>query len=515
MAAPTTAFSFTCTTASLQALEVDLLVIPWFEDDRPDAFGALDQAVGGEIGRVLASKEFVARPFELCISRVIDGAWRPRRVMLFGAGRRERFHTTVARQVATAAALGARQRRIEHLGLLLRPAPISPGSEPDVVATAQAIAEGLQYAEFDGGCYKTMDAAPAWQGRFVIALSHHDVSSGLSAVEKAVARGRVLGECTNMARTLANEPGNRLTPRTFAERAAECARGAGVAVEILDERQIADLGMGLLLGVAQGSIEPPRLIVFRHEPAGAPEGPVLGLIGKGVTFDSGGISIKPADGMDRMKDDMSGGAAVACAMRAIALLGAPIRVIGIVPAVENMPGGRAVKPGDVLTSAEGKTVEVLNTDAEGRLILGDSLWYARKLGATHLVDVATLTGAVIVALGKVASGIFGTPDAWVEHVRQVSNRAGDRMWPLPLYDEYRELIKSEIADFTNTGGRAAGSATAAMFLKEFTGDLPWAHMDIAGTAWVEEPKPYLPKGPSGVAVRALAELAFTSDAWPR
>jgi leucyl aminopeptidase len=266
--------------------------------------------------------------------------------------------------------------------------------------------------------------------------------------------------------------------------------------------------MGLLLGVARGSSEPPRLIVFRYEPAGAPASPVLGLVGKGITFDTGGISIKPADGMDRMKDDMTGGAAVACAMRAIALLKAPIRVIGVVPATENMPGGRAVKPGDVLTSAGGKTVEVLNTDAEGRLILGDGLWYARQLGATHLVDVATLTGAVVVALGRVTSGLFGSPAAWVERVRRVADRAGDRVWPMPLFEDYREQLKSEIADFTNTGGRPAGSITAALFLSEFTGGLPWVHMDIAGTAWAEESKPYLPKGPTGVAVRTLAELAF-------
>jgi leucyl aminopeptidase len=311
-----------------------------------------------------------------------------------------------------------------------------------------------------------------------------------------------------MARELANEPGNALTPREFASRTAALASEAGVDVEILDERQIEALGMGLLLGVARGSAEPPRLIVFRYNPPGAPEKPVLGLVGKGITFDTGGISIKPAEKMEQMKDDMAGGAAVACAMRAIALLKAPMRVIGVVPTTENMPGGRAVKPGDVLKSAAGKTVEVINTDAEGRLILGDGLWYARKLGATHLVDVATLTGAVVVALGKITSGLFGAPDEWVETVRRVADRAGDRSWAMPLFDEYRDQIKSDIADMMNTGGRAAGSITAAMFLKEFADGVPWVHMDIAGTAWADEAKPYLPKGPSGVAVRTLAALAF-------
>jgi leucyl aminopeptidase len=266
--------------------------------------------------------------------------------------------------------------------------------------------------------------------------------------------------------------------------------------------------MGLLLGVARGSAEPPRLIVLRHEPAGAPAAPVLGLVGKGITFDTGGISIKPADGMERMKDDMAGGAAVICAMRAIALLRAPIRVVAVVPTTENMPGGRAIKPGDVLTGASGKTVEVINTDAEGRLILGDGLWYAQQLGATHLVDVATLTGACVVALGKAASGLFGTPDAWRDTVRDTAAVAGDRSWPLPLYEEYGEQIRSEVADIMNSGGRPAGACTAAMFLKEFAGDRPWCHLDIAGTAWAEDGKPYQPKGATGVAVRTLAELAF-------
>jgi leucyl aminopeptidase len=237
------------------------------------------------------------------------------------------------------------------------------------------------------------------------------------------------------------------------------------------------------------------------------------LVGKGITFDTGGISIKPADGMERMKDDMAGGAAVVCAMRAMAMLNAPMRVIGIVPATENMPGGGALKPGDILTAASGKTVEVINTDAEGRLILGDGLWYAQKLGATHLVDVATLTGACVVALGKAASGLFGQPQAWVDRVHRTALAAGDRCWPMPLYDEYADQMKSEIADLVNSGGRPAGACTAASFLKEFAGDVPWVHLDVAGTAWADDAKAWQPKGATGVAVRTLAELAFTSVDW--
>jgi leucyl aminopeptidase len=239
---------------------------------------------------------------------------------------------------------------------------------------------------------------------------------------------------------------------------------------------------------------------------------MLGLVGKGVTFDTGGISIKPADGMERMKDDMAGGASVVAAMRAIGMLGAPNRVIGVVPMAENMPGGKAIRPGDVLTSAAGKTVEVINTDAEGRLILADGLWYAAREGATHLVDVATLTGACVVALGRVHSGLFGSPDGWRDTVARAAQAAGDRLWPMPTDDDYFEQLKSEIADMMNVGGRPGGAVTAAVFLKQFAAGRPWAHLDIAATAWAEDAKPWQQKGATSVAVRTLIELAFTSPA---
>ena len=486
-----------CVGGPLSGIETDLVVVPWFEDDAPASVPGLDEASGREIGRALTAKEFQAKPYEWFMTPVSDRQWRARRVALIGAGRRADCGSDLVRKLAISGGVTARQRHVGRVAFVVR----GEGAAGDL---AQAAAEGLTLSEFNAGTYKTGEPAPAVAPTWTIAI----LDGARDAATEAVARGRTLGECSNLARELANEPGNTLTPREFAKRAAALASDVGVHVEILDETQIEALGMGLLLGVARGSGEPPRLIVFRYEPPGAPEKPVLGLVGKGITFDTGGISIKPADGMERMKDDMAGGAAVACAMRAIALLGAPIRVIGVVPTTENMPGGRAIKPGDVLKSAEGKTVEVINTDAEGRLILGDGLWYARQLGATHLVDVATLTGACVVALGKIASGLFGTPDAWVQRVRAVADRAGDRVWPMPLFDEYRDQLKSEIADMMNTGGRPAGSITAAMFLKEFSGGLPWVHMDIAGTAWAEEAKPYLPKGPSGVAVRTLAQLAF-------
>jgi len=482
----------------MSAVETDLLIVPWFQGEPASAVAGLDAASSGEVARALTAAEFEGKAYDFFFAPIADRGWTPRRVMLVGGGAGERGQD-VARKLATAAGIAARNRRVARAAYVVR--GIGEGAE-----LAQAVAEGLTLAEYHGGTYKTGDPAPPPAPAWTIVVEGDQAA--VAAASAAVARGRIFGESSNLARDLANEPGNTLTPREFARRAAAIASDAGVQVEILDENQIEQLGMGMLLGVARGSSEPPRVIVFRWDPPGAPQSPVLGLVGKGITFDTGGISLKPAEKMEQMKDDMSGGAAVACAMRAIALLKAPRRVIGVVPTTENMPGGRAIKPGDILKSAAGKTVEVINTDAEGRLILGDGLWYARRLGATHLVDVATLTGAIFVALGKSTSGLFGNSDAWIDTVRRASERAGDRMWPMPLFDDYRDQIKSEIADMMNTGGRPAGSITAAMFLKEFADGVPWAHIDIAGTAWVEDAKPYMPKGPTGVAVRTLAALAF-------
>ncbi len=484
-------------------IETDLLVVPVFDgESAASAIPSLDEAAAGEVGRASAAGEAAGRPYEFFITPLVGGAWRARRVAIEGAGRAEDFDTERLRKLATAAAMLARQRRIPRVAFVVR-------GELPIADAVQAVAEGLMLAAFSSDQYKTGERlGPPAEQLIVVAP---DGQAG--PLERAIERGRVFGESCNLAKALCNEPSNVLTPRVFADRASEIVRAAGGTVEILDEHAIEKLGMGLLLGVARGLAEPPRVIVMKHQPANAPAYPVLGLVGKGITFDTGGISIKPADGMERMKDDMAGGAAVVCAMRAIALLNAPIKVVGVVPTTENMPGGRALKPGDVLRGASGKTVEVINTDAEGRLILGDGLWYAQQLGATHLVDVATLTGACMVALGKVASGLFGQPDAWVDAVRWASQRAGDRCWPMPLYEEYNEQLRSEIADLLNSGGRPAGACTAAMFLKEFAGELPWAHLDIAGTAWVDDAKPFQPKGATGVAVRTLAELAFASDRW--
>ncbi len=491
----------TAITRPTRDLDADLLVIPVFEDDDLNDERDLDRASGGEYTAARERGAFAGKLYEQLFTPMSGDRWKTRRALWVGLGPRREVTAEHLRRAATVGGLVARQRRFSSVAIVARSSPAVPDSR-----AVQALTEGAVLANYEGTSYKTSDEAMPWVDRVEIRIAGE-------ADRADVERGRVLAECTNVARALSNEPGNVLTPREFAERAAKLARNADLKVEVLDEKKIAGLKMGRRMVVARGSSEPPRLVVLRHEPKKAAHKAVLGLVGKGITFDTGGISIKPSENMDKMKDDMSGGAAVLCAMMAVAKLRAPVRCIGIIPTTENMPGGRAMKPGDILTSAEGKTVEVLNTDAEGRLILGDAMWYARKLGVTHLVDIATLTGACVVALGKTTSGLFGRPATWVEQVRRASERAGDRSWPMPLFDDYKELLKSEIADFTNTGGRAGGAISAAVFLKEFAGDLPWVHMDIAGTAWAEEAKPYQPKGATGVGVRTLAELALDADSW--
>jgi leucyl aminopeptidase len=315
----------------------------------------------------------------------------------------------------------------------------------------------------------------------------------------------VIGEAANFAREIINEPSNFMTPSELARRAEEVARECGLEVDVLDEARMKELGMGSLLGVAQGSAEPAKLIVLTYTPPSESKETVA-IVGKGVTFDTGGISIKPADGMEKMKYDMAGGATTIAAMRAIAQLRPNVNVIGLVPAVENMPGGRAQRPGDVVRSMSGKTIEVINTDAEGRLILCDALSYALKLGATKIVDLATLTGAVSIALGDVYVAVLGNNQQWTEEIIAAGKEVGEKIWQLPLDKEYREQIKSEIADIKNVGGRKAGTITGAYFLREFVGDTPWAHLDIAGTAWNDSNKPYLSVGPTGVCVRTLVNL---------
>jgi leucyl aminopeptidase len=469
----------------------DLLVVPCHDPGAEALAVRLPAAARQELAAAASRGEPVTDAGRVLAAGVGDPAWQSARLAVVGTGPGPVTAEAVRRAV-TAAAHWARERRLRTIAIDLAALPLA--SE----AASAAAAEAVVLANFNHGHLKNAEPLPGIREASLL------LGDGQQA---QLERGLVIGEAINAARFLTNEPGNVLTPRALVERAADLAAEPGVQAEILGPEKIEALGMGLLLGVARGSAEPPRLLCLTYTPPGAPSGPVLGLVGKGVTFDTGGISIKPAENMDRMKDDMAGGAAVVGAVRALARLGVPRRVVAVVPATENMPGGRALKPGDVIRGAAGVTVEINNTDAEGRLILGDGLWYAKQKGATHLVDVATLTGACVVALGKVTTGLFGTPPAWTGAVRAAAARAGEAVWELPLGPEYRELLKSEVADIINSGGRAGGAITAAMFLREFVGDTPWAHLDIAGTAWIDEPKPWAPKGASGVMVRTLVELA--------
>ena len=494
----------------LSAVEADWLFIPVSRTETSIPVEDADAATGGELSRAIASGEFKAKSYHVFVTPVVNPDWRPRRVALVGAGDAAEFGPDLLRRLAVVAGLTARDRQATRVAFVSRQ-PLAGSSaalsRPAQVALAEAIAEGLLYATFDLASYKTEDHDVWAPERFLVCVPGIEAEA-LRDVSRAVQQGVVLSGGMNIARSLANEPGNRLRPLDFAERAAGIASRAGLHVHVLDEEQIAAMNMGLLLGVARGSEEPPRLLVIRYDPGGAPLKPLLGLVGKGVTFDTGGISIKPSQGMDRMKDDMSGGAAVVGALCAIARLKPPVRVIGVVPIAENMPSGHAIRPGDVLKSASGKTVEVLDTDAEGRLILADALWYARQQGTTHLVDIATLTGACMIALGHQVSGLFARPQSWADAVLAAAHAAGDCTWPLPLVDDYVEMLRSDIADLKNVGGRPAGAITAALFLSAFAGPGPWAHLDIAGTAWNEDAKEYLPKGPTGAGVKTLARLAL-------
>jgi leucyl aminopeptidase len=359
----------------------------------------------------------------------------------------------------------------------------------------RAIVEGALVGSFSVEAYKTTNSR---QSVDRIVFDRGD--------KRAMNEGRVMGESINWARQLINEPSNRKPPRVIAEKARDMVSGLGLPVNVLDEQQIRDLKMGALLGVSQGSDEPPRVVVAKYM-GQANSASILAYVGKGVTFDTGGISLKPADGMEKMKYDMAGGATALAALRTLALLKIKVNCMVVVPLTENMPGGRAQRPGDVVESMSGKTIEIINTDAEGRLILADALAYARSIGATHLVDLATLTGAARIALGPIRVGVMGNDQRFVDAFLAAADRAGEKMWQMPLDDEYRDLIKSTVADVANSGGRFAGMITAAKFLQEFVGDTPWVHVDIASTAWNDDDKPYLPKGPSGIGMRTLVEFA--------
>ena len=453
-----------------------------------------DAAVQSAAGDLVAGGELTGKPFEINLLHKPAGI-KAKRLLLIGGGSARRFSSYELRRIAGAAVRTLKARGIRSFAF------IAPPGIPAEEAVG-AITEGALVGNFDPDYYRSDRKDQKIDSLTILASGNSDKD----ALERATSEAQIIGESQNFTRDLVNEPSNRMTPTTLADRAKKMCEEVGLKCEVYGADKIKELKMGAFWGVAQGSDEPPALVVMHYEPAGAPEKPVLGLVGKGITFDTGGISIKPADGMEKMKYDMAGGATMIGAMRAIALLKPKVKVIGIVCATENMPSGKAQKPGDVQIAMSGKSIEIINTDAEGRLVLADGLFYARQLGCTHLIDAATLTGAVVVALGYANAGVFANDDAMYERFHKANAEAGEKMWRLPLDDEYKENIKSTIADIVNSGPRWAGAINAAMFLKEFAEDTPWIHLDIAGTAWMEDQKPWIAKGPSGIALRSLVQF---------
>ena len=440
---------------------------------------------------VLSSGEFAAGSGDTVLLHAPAGC-KAERILLVGLGK---LTTAEVRKAAGAAVRFAKPRKLRELSFA-----IPEGL--DAAAATRALVEGAYVGDFDPDTYRTDRKDQSIEQLTIVA------GGGVkeAVLEAGLREGVILGEAQNFTRSLVNEPSNVMTPTVLGQRAAEMCAQYGLSCEVYGADKIKELKMGAFWGVTKGSQEPPALIVMSYEPKGAPATPVLGLVGKGITFDTGGISIKSADGMEKMKYDMAGGAAMIGAMQAIAQLKPAVKVIGIVCAAENMPSGTAMKPGDIQIAMSGKSIEIINTDAEGRLVLADGLAYAKQLGATHLIDAATLTGACVVALGTVNAGSFSNDDEAYRHFTDASQISGERFWRLPVEDEYKEFIKSNIADIMNTGGsRWGGAITAAMFLKEFAEDTPWIHLDIAGLAWSEEAKPWMAKGPSGFAVRTITE----------
>ena len=478
------------------------------EKDTPSpSVECADAAVSEAAKDVISSGEATGKAFETTLLHRPAGL-KAKRLLLVGGGKAKNFSAAELRKLAGAAVRTLKGKSIRSFAFAL-PENGTPAGIPNNEAV-RAIVEGAFVGNFDPGYYKSDRKDKDEKIDALTIVVPGDAQGDTKSLESAMQTGRIVAESQNFTRDLVNEPSNRMTPTILAERAKKMAAEVGLQCEVYGADKIKELKMGAFWGVAQGSDEPPALIVLRYEPEGASDELSnkvhLGLVGKGVTFDTGGISIKPADGMEKMKYDMAGAATMMGTMRAIALLKPKVKVTAIICATENMPSGKAQKPGDVQISMSGKSIEIINTDAEGRLVLADGLCYARQLGCTHLVDAATLTGAVVVALGYVNAGIFASDDQMYERFANANKQAGEKMWRLPLDDEYKEILKSNIADIVNSGGRWGGAISAAMFLKEFAEDTPWIHLDIAGTAWMEENRPWIAKGPSGVALRSLVEF---------
>ncbi len=473
------------------------------------ATGAVDRALDGAITALIADGEIKGKLGEVTLVHTL-GRIPAQRVVVAGLGKSADFDAGAVRRVSGDVARFLRRKGISEYATIAHGAGIGGLNAGE---SAQAIAEGTLLGLYKFDTYRSPQKTgnggddDSGNGIDAVTIVERDAAS-VDALAQGASVGATLAEATMLARDLVNHPANVMTPTRMAETAREVAESVGLELDVMDRDRMAQHGMGSFLGVAQGSDEPPKLIVMTYR--GDPDNPAnnLGLVGKGITFDTGGISLKPAANMEAMKGDMAGGASVIAAMRAIGTLKPRINVTGLIAATENMPGGRAQRPGDVVTAMNGKTIEVINTDAEGRLVLADAMCYARSLGITRMVDVATLTGAMVVTLGKACTGMMGNSSELAKQVSKAGDASGERFWELPMLEDYWELIRSDVADMKNSGGRQAGSITAAMLLREFAEDADWVHLDIAGTSTASNARGHLVKGATGVPTRTLAQLAM-------
>ena len=463
----------------------------------------IDKQLGGIISDMMSGDDFKGKEGETLLIYTL-GKIPAKKVLLLGLGKEKDFDGDTIRKVVGKAVKQLEKSKTDTAAILA--VGLDKAVSPEVLG--QCIVEGAMLASYKFNKYKTDNKDDENNIKEIYIVSAGN--SVIDGINKGISIGSALADGTIIARDLVNEPSNVLTPEAMADKAVEIAEKHGLEIKVSGKEDMEKLGMGSFLGVTQGSDKPPKLITIKYF-GGDKDDEVLGLVGKGLTFDSGGISIKPSSGMDEMKGDMGGAAAVLGAMNVIGVLRPKVNVIAVVGACENMPSGKAYKPGDILTSMGGKTIEVLNTDAEGRLVLIDCITHTLKQGATRLVDLATLTGACIVALGNTVSALISNDDEFVEKVKIAAGNAGEKVWQLPSYPEYKEQIKSDIADLKNTGGKGAGTITAGLFLGEFVGENPWVHIDIAGTSMITDDKSGLVKGATGVGVRTLYHLAKSME----
>lgn len=484
-------------------IKTGAIIVNFFEGmERPDGDTAtIDKAWGGAISQLISQGEIKGKLNEVTIIHSL-GKLPAARVVIAGLGKQQELSQDKVRGVVAETCRLLRQKGVNSIATIAQGAGIAGIG---LVSAAQAVTEGALLGVYSFRRHITKEAEHGEIKQLTIVDADE---ANLPILEQGYHKGKVLAEATNLARDMVNEPANYMTPNQMAETAKRLAETYALKLSVFEREQMQELGMGALLGVTRGSRQPPKFIVLHYRGGDSTEIDVA-LAGKGVTFDSGGISIKPSEGMAEMKGDMAGGAAVMAAISAIAQLKPRINVVAVIPATENLLGDNALKPGDILTAMSGKTIEIISTDAEGRLILADALGYVRKFGVKFIIDVATLTGAMRAALGDIYSGAFGNNQELVDRVIAAGAEAGELIWQMPMHERYREQIKSEVADIKNVGGKYAGATTAAQFIAEFAGDTPWVHLDIAGTSMSGKEQNYLVKGATGVTVRTLVNLALS------